>query len=61
MNSSMPTGAALLKQPVIGCAANKACVLEDFANNSKLATAAFDEAIGQLARQIATAIATKAS
>lgn len=55
------TGKSLLKQAVIGSAASTSQhPLENFANDRKLASAAFDDMIGFFAQQIAAAIDLKA-
>lgn len=54
-------GKSLLKQVFTGGAASESHPLEDFANNPKLAAAAFDAAIAYLASQISTAVNHKAN
>lgn len=53
-------GKELLRQPLIGVANAKGRPLEDFANDRKLASAAFDEAIHYMALQISAAVDLKA-
>jgi len=53
-------GKSLLKQNLIGIAAAKGRPLEDFANDRKLASAAFDDAINYMALQISAAVDLKA-
>lgn len=52
-------GKSLLRQPLVGIAATKGRPLEDFANDRKLAFAAFDEAISYMTLQISAALDRK--
>ncbi|MES2657882.1 MAG: hypothetical protein V4689_04650 [Verrucomicrobiota bacterium] len=53
-------GKSLLKKAITASATSQSRPLEDFANDRKLASTAFDEIIGSLAQQIAAAIDLKA-
>lgn len=54
------SGKSVLKQPLIGLAAQHGHSLEDFANNKKLASDAFDAAIGNMSIMICAAVDQKA-
>lgn len=53
-------GKSILKQPLVGLAALQGHTLEDFANNRKLASDAFDVAIQNMATMISAAVDQKA-